>query len=220
MASWGLWESTYFPSLDWPGFHHFFSPEAATERRISLDQAVKIFPPRWWWLWDLRQCVSLTSAARLETNGTTWAGSELPRISPEMPQGAVDFFGSEVTMINIYFRFPITRCLKRLQILLFWFFTQAHSTLTRKQIQFHKTCKASMLLCEISKTRARMANAWKQKNFSPYGSFVKLQKHKPKRLILKFKIPNSGFIFNSLPCNYLNELISWFRSRCLAKLTK
>jgi hypothetical protein len=47
-----------------------FLVQKPPKRRISADQAVKIFPPRWWWLWDLRQCVSLTSAARLETHGT------------------------------------------------------------------------------------------------------------------------------------------------------
>ena len=32
-----------------------------------------------------------------------------------------------------------------------------------------------------------MANVWKQKNFSQHGSFMNLQKHKPKKLILNIK---------------------------------
>ena len=50
--------------------------------------------------------------------------------------------------------------------------------------QSMQTLSALWLICEISKTRAQMANVWKQKNFSQHGSFMNLQKHKPKRLIL------------------------------------
>ena len=101
MASWGLWESTYFPSLDWPGFHQFFSPEAA-KKEDQCRSGCQDLPSS--------LVMTLGSKAMRFTNlgcsaGNPWnhgTNKALPRLSPEMPQGAVDFFGSEVTMIYIY----------------------------------------------------------------------------------------------------------------------
>ena len=79
-----------------------FLVQKPPKRRISADQAVKIFPPRWWWLWDLRQCVSLTSAARLETHGTTAPTKHSQESLLKCRKERWIFLGSEVTMNKKY----------------------------------------------------------------------------------------------------------------------